>query len=248
MEEKKSLDTLQKIGGILLIVISVFGVVVPVIGFSYDYGYMLVFNIDSNIFPRSLWDLWKHSITVILEWLKTVPFLLIGFAFMALTFIISLMFFLAAMQALGRKFILRLARRTEAYFEKQLWALKDFYTGGRAYLKSLLITGLSVLSILGFVYVFVLIPLDYGLNAGLMDKNDYDKSGCIRDGFIKYWSRCVDYANPNDPNAKAYSGLLVAASSTHIAIFDNNLINVIPRSPEYVLTRTYKVGTDDTNR
>src|SRR5688572_17542384 len=67
MEEIKSPDIVQKIIAILLAVISCFGVIVPAIGFFYYLGYLSAFGLDTNIFPASLWDLWKYSFYASLE-------------------------------------------------------------------------------------------------------------------------------------------------------------------------------------
>jgi hypothetical protein len=74
--------------------------------------------------------------------------------------------------------------------------------------------------------------------------NRYNKSGCTSEK----WSNCVEYSNLNNPLGQSYSGMLVDASSTHIAIFNSEKISIIPRNPDYVLTRNYKVSTKATEQ
>jgi hypothetical protein len=80
----------------------------------------------------------------------------------------------------------------------------------------------------------IVVPYHYGVDRALFDRKEYRENGCEAYG---YWSRCVDYSDPTDPKAESYSGFLVTASSTYIAIFDGQGVSVIPRMPEYVLTR-----------
>jgi hypothetical protein len=245
MEEKKVLDSLQKIAAITLGFSSFLVICVPAIGFIYDLGYISTFGLDANLFPRVLSDLWQHSLRVSLELgiallkqLKPVlPF--IAYAFLAIIIVFE---FIAI---LGNKDKIRAFIQKDFKFpfiddmKLTLALLNKIYLNPK-YLLYLF------LGIVLFVCLFYLLmkPGQIGVMHArhIMDK--YKESGCVSEK----WSYCVDYSSPNNPTAKSYSGLLVAASSTHIAIFDGKSVNVIPRSTGYVLTRTYKDKDDESHR
>lgn len=241
MKEKKSLDTLHKISSLLLALVSIFGIFVPIVGFSFDYGYMVVFGIDSNLFPRSLWDLWKHSFTIF-EAFSFASFKYVGDTLILIVVILVwaawlLLFLLLAAYFLRKTRLRRLIKKPDMKF---LSGRLEVFKPALNFFRILLRTVIVVVGIV-ILFLIVYIPFMYGSNQAMSHGFEYKQLGCIADERTR-WMNCVDYSNLNNPQAKSWRGLLVAASSTHIAIFDGNSVSVIPRTPEYVLTKEYKIG------
>jgi hypothetical protein len=229
------LDILQKLGGILVVVFSIFAVCLPIAGFSVNLGYLSVFGIDNDLFPRSLVDLWQYSYLVSLKWLSFVikPFLTLIYAYIAGMILLFLLGCVLVVLRTAGKLPLT-GNRYEAMFSKVgkfIESCEMFYGETRGVWYMFL--GLAV--VLLSIYLLLSEPFQAGQEFARKDFDRYHESGCAELG----WSRCADYGSPNNPDDESYSGLLVAASSSHIAIFDGSSVSVIPRKPEYVLVKTY---------
>lgn len=238
MKENKPehLETLQKIGGILLAIVAIFGAALPIAGFSFSLGYLSVFGMDADVFPRSIGDLWQYSYLMSLKWLAPIIKAFGGITvliILMLLAIISLCFILAILRKAGKLPLSEekykaLFGKVDLIFE----TIQIFYDEFRGFLHATL----AGTTILLFFMLLLADPFRQGKEIAQKILYYYNESGCASEN----WSSCVEYSNPNNPLARSYSGLLVSASSTHVAIFDSKKISIIPRNPDYVLTKTYK--------
>jgi hypothetical protein len=238
MEGKKTLSATKKISGFLLAMIPLFGVIVPTIGFFYYFGHLSAFGLDTNAFPASLWDLWIYSFYASYElvlWSLKFMFL---FGLVTVGLIVACIYF-----PILSRFVITLDKKgwipkflkTEIKFPA---AENEFASCISCWLYTILKYLIATLMVLLLVFGVFYVLVKFGVLGEAKGKESiakYQTSGCAG----KTWSGCVSYTNPDNANDKSYSGLLVAASSSHIAIFDGGSVSVITRKPEYVLVRAY---------
>ena len=244
MKKKKSLDALHKIGGIVLVAVSIIAICLPIAGFSYNLGYLQVFGIDNNTFPRSVVDLWQYSYFISIKWLAAIlkPYKNIVMGLLAVIVILLLLgIVLVALRTVG---IFPLSKKTYkaifGRFDAFIESCEMFYDGIRNILYAFLVFVMVPIAL----YYLLIEPFQTGKEFGQKTLDYYIENGCAAES----WSSCVNYFNPNNANSKYYNGLLVAASSTHIAIFRDNSVRVIPRNPEYVLVKKRKVEVQNGKR
>lgn len=240
MEEKKPLSVTRKSGAFLLAVLSSFGIIVPTIGFFYYFGYLGAFGLDNNIFPTSLWDLWKYSFhasyDLALGSIKYLFIILLITTVLAFS-LVYLLIFSPYIYSLDKKGWIPQFLKKEI---KIPFASTDLTSNVLRWLFICLKLLIMLLITIALLFGAFIALVKFGALGEAKGKEyiaKYKQSGCPGER----WSYCIDYTNPNNSKAKSYSGLLVAASSTHIAIFDGGSVSVIPRNPEYVLTRGHKI-------
>jgi hypothetical protein len=245
MEEKKSSDFLHKIGAALLAIVPILVLLPPIVGFSFNLGYLSVFGLDANTFPRSTIELWQYSYFVAFQWLaasaKPYAYILVFYLLLfALLFIIGVP--LVILRVLGKLPLSN--KKYKVLFDKKAFlgridtfieSCEMLYDEAKGFWYGFLI----VLLVPFILFLLLAQPYMSGNEFAQKVLNSYKESGCTKNT-KNGWASCVDYSSPNNPKAIPWNGLLIAASSTHIAIFDGNGINVIPRNSDYVLTRTYK--------
>jgi hypothetical protein len=239
MEDNRSFNPVQKAIALFLTLISCFGILIPVTGFAYYFGYLGAFGLDTDSFPISLWDLWKNCVYAAIELALIVPkplgILLVLILGLLTGFIYSLGLnsFAESLDEMGwiPKFLKKeISPSLPEVNRISRWLLSN-----------------SKLPLVVFFFIFLLLIAFFafvglaslGGTKGKKDITSYHAFGC----FGKTWESCVTYSNPNNPQSVSYNGLLFAASSTHIAILDGTGVSVIPRTSDYVLTRQLNVET-----
>lgn len=240
MEEMKSSSTIRVIGKILAAAIPILAIALPVAGFSFNLGYISVFGIDYDAFPRPVFEFWQYSYVISMFWLsevlKTYSFLLRPIIY----FLIVISMSGIALVVLRTNGVLPLSKKR---YKEKLGKVDRFIESFDLVfdeIKSLLYWLAMITAVILSVYLLLADSYKRGRDFAQKALNYYNLSGCTANT-KNGWASCVSYSNPSNPE-RLYRGLLVAASSTHIAIFDGNGINVIPRNAEYVLTRAYKAG------
>lgn len=235
MKENKPdhLETAYKIGSILLAIVAIFGAALPIAGFSFSLGYLSNFGIDANTFPQSVGDLWQDSFMMAALWLSPLITLMGKMFLPAVIIYFAVISILAALTMTGK---IPLSKETyQIYFGTQDRIFEAFKSVHLEF-RSFTYTGVVLISTLLATAFFLTHPYLKGKEYAQKSLDRHIESGCTSEK----WSSCVDYSNPNNPLAKSYSGLLVSASSTHIAIFDGKNLSIIPRNSEYILTISYK--------
>lgn len=229
------LDSLSNLTPFITALIAIVAVVIPVAGFSFEQGYLSVFGISSEYFPRAISESWVYSFHIsvvglgtLLKYYPLVCFwLFIGI--LVLGAIILLISSIFKRETLKDFFQQMDNKRDEGSLIGNLMHLLQIIHNDTFWIINLIFYFGIVLIFIVFITVA---PSQYGINLGNKQLEKYSAEKCQG----KLWSKCVQIKDI-ETNVILHEGFMISASDKYVALFDGKVTTVIARLTSHAIVR-----------